>query len=104
MHYDDIAQLAKFYAETPEEKELFDMMTDKGDKYLKAITDRRTGDCINVDIYDVLVAFNITCPAMQHALKKMLAAGKRGHKSYSTDCNEAINSIEQSKLLRKWAK
>ena len=77
---------------------------DKGEKYQVAIRNRRTGETIMVDTYDMIVALGITCPAMAHAFKKVANAGKRGHKNYDTDCNEAINSIEQSKLLRKWVK
>ena len=77
---------------------------DKGEKYQVAIRNRRTGETIMVDTYDMIVALGITCPAMAHAFKKIANAGKRGHKDYDTDCNEAINSIEQSKLLRKWMK
>ena len=31
-----------------------------------------------VDVYDVLTAFNVTCPATAHAVKKLLCAGRRG--------------------------
>ena len=33
-----------------------------------------------VDVYDVLMAFNVTNPATQHAIKKLLMPGNRGHK------------------------
>jgi len=51
---------------------------------------------VNVDVYDVLVAFNVTCPAMAHAIKKCLAPGQRGVKSAKQDKEEAIASIERS--------
>ena len=54
---------------------------------------------VNADVYDVLLAFGVTCPAMQHALKKMLCTGLRGHKSFHKDADEAIESIERSKEL-----
>ena len=50
----------------------------------------------NVDVYDVLVAFEVSCPAMQHAIKKMLMSGQRGFKSSEEDKREAIASIERS--------
>lgn len=75
---------------------------DKGDKYKVIIRNRRTGETITVDTYDVLEAFNITCSALAHAIKKLLMPGKRGSKSYDKDCDEAINSVEQSKLLQKF--
>ena len=49
-----------------------------------------------VDVYDVLSAFEVVNPAMQHALKKMLAPGKRGAKDTVQDMQEAIQSIERA--------
>lgn len=49
-----------------------------------------------IDVYDVLVAFNVTCPAMAHAIKKMLMAGQRGAKDSIQDKEEAIASIKRS--------
>ena len=48
------------------------------------------------DVYDVLVAFDVTCPAMQHAIKKCLMSGQRGYKDTTQDKREAIQSIERS--------
>lgn len=47
---------------------------------------------VNVDVYDVLKAFNVTCPALAHAVKKCLAPGQRAEQ----DKREAIASIERS--------
>ena len=63
---------------------------DKGSKYRKAVPSTE------IDIYDVLVAYEVTHPAIQHALKKLLAAGNRGHKDYLTDLEEAKWSIERA--------
>lgn len=71
---------------------------DKGEKYKHSMKDAN-GVIIRVDIYDVLKAFDIRCPAIQHAIKKLLCAGKRGHKDTITDLNEAINSIHRAKEL-----
>jgi hypothetical protein len=49
-----------------------------------------------VDVYDILKVFNVTCPATAHAVKKLLAAGERGHKDKLTDLKEAIQSIERA--------
>lgn len=49
-----------------------------------------------VDVYDVLLAFNVTQPAIQHALKKMLAPGQRGVKEEVQDVKEAIQSLERA--------
>ena len=42
---------------------------------------------------DVLMAFNVTNPATQHAIKKLLMPGNRGHKDKLTDLKEAYQSI-----------
>jgi hypothetical protein len=51
---------------------------------------------VHLDVYDVLVAFAVTCPAVQHAAKKLLCAGLRGHKDRAKDLREAIKSIERA--------
>lgn len=59
----------------------------EGKKYLKPITGLvgyapDTGlpilETVLVDVYDVLLAFGVGCPARQHAIKKLLNAGVRG--------------------------
>ncbi len=64
-------------------------------KYEREITDRQGNSSI-VDVYDVLKAFNVTCPATQHALKKLLCSGLRGHKDLQTDLFEAKESITRA--------
>ena len=54
-----------------------------------------------VDIYDVLQAFAVTNPATQHAIKKLLCAGLRGHKDKMQDLTEALKSIERAIELEK---
>lgn len=49
-----------------------------------------------VDVYSVLVAFNVTNPADAHAIKKMLMPGRRGIKDSIQDRKEAIASIERA--------
>ena len=49
-----------------------------------------------VDVYDVLMAFNVTNPATQHAIKKLLMPGNRGHKDKITDLKEAYQSIARA--------
>ena len=49
-----------------------------------------------VDVYDVLMAFNVTNPATQHAIKKLLMPGNRGHKDKLTDLKEAYQSIARA--------
>lgn len=56
---------------------------------------RRIGREI-VDVYDVLMAFNVTNPATQHAIKKLLMPGNRGNKDKLTDLKEAYQSIARA--------
>jgi hypothetical protein len=56
---------------------------------------------VEVDVYDVLNAFKTSCPAMDHAAKKILAAGTRGYKDSLQDKNEAIQSINRSIAMQK---
>ena len=46
-----------------------------------------------VDIYRMLQLLDIADPALQHAFKKVAAAGKRGAKSAAQDVQEAIDSL-----------
>ena len=55
---------------------------------------------VKIDVYDVLKAFDVQCPATQHAIKKLLKTGKRGHKDAQQDLSEAIESINRAKQLR----
>lgn len=54
-----------------------------------------------IDVYDVLVAFKVVNPAIQHALKKLLKAGNRGYKNEAQDYTEAIESINRGIELIK---
>lgn len=51
---------------------------------------------VEIDVYDVLVAFDVTNPAIQHAVKKLLCPGQRGAKDTLQDLNEALVSIERA--------
>jgi len=49
-----------------------------------------------IDVYDVLTAFNVTNPATQHAIKRLLMPGERGHKTKAQDLQEALDSIKRA--------
>jgi hypothetical protein len=77
-------------------------------KYQRLITgkpfiddDGTTLDGLKIDVYDVLKAFNVTNPATQHAIKKLLASGQRGYKDTQQDLDEAIQSIQRAKELEE---
>lgn len=48
-----------------------------------------------LDIYRILSLYNVTDPCLQHAIKKLLCAGKRGVKNQTQDINEAILSLKR---------
>lgn len=54
-----------------------------------------------VDVYDVLHAFQVTNPALQHLVKKALAAGQRGHKDRATDLDEVVQSAIRARELEQ---
>lgn len=49
-----------------------------------------------VDVYRVLKLFEVTDPAIQHAIKKLLVAGGRGAKEMEQDYREAVDSINRA--------
>ena len=55
-----------------------------------------SGEEFRADVYSVLEAFGVSCPARQHAVKKLLMAGKRGHKDEIQDLQEAIVSMSRA--------
>lgn len=69
---------------------------------------------VTIDVYDVLRAFNVTNPALQHLVKKALCAGLRGHKDKEQDLLEIMESatravelereevVEDKPYLMKW--
>jgi len=58
-----------------------------------------------VDVYDVLYAFGVTDPCLQHLLKKALATGLRGHKDTREDLidirDSAIRAVEHYDKFNK---
>lgn len=61
-------------------------------KYAKPIPKGLT----SLDVYDVLIMFDVRDPAIQHAVKKLLACGQRGHKDVFQDLREARESINRA--------
>ena len=51
---------------------------------------------VTIDVYDVLAAFNVTNPALQHLVKKALCAGLRGHKDKAQDMVEIMESAQRA--------
>ena len=49
-----------------------------------------------IDVYDVLEAFNVTCPATTHAIKKLLCLRIRDSKNVIQDLQEAQKFIQRA--------
>ncbi|WPK20353.1 hypothetical protein [Salmonella phage SD-13_S19] len=45
--------------------------------------------------------WQVTCPAIQHALKKILVPGKRGKNSTLADIKEAIDALIRAMELQE---
>lgn len=58
-----------------------------------------SGETAMVDVYRVLSAFNVQNPMAQHAIKKLLCAGLRGHKDLSEDVDDIIDSLQKMKTF-----
>ena len=57
----------------------------KYDRKIIGYADDGKTTAVDVDVYDVLKAFAVTDPALQHLIKKALCAGLRGHKDVEQD-------------------
>jgi hypothetical protein len=69
----------------------------EGKKYLKTIYPA-TGEfpAIDIDVYCVLKAFDVTCPATAHAIKKLLCAGMRGKGDRKADLIGAMSALNRA--------
>lgn len=56
---------------------------------------------VTLDVYEVLALWNVTNPATQHAIKKLLMPGQRGSKDLIQDLNEARQSIDRAIQLEQ---
>lgn len=65
-------------------------------KYLREI---KAG--VFVDVYDVLKAWDVRNPALQHLIKKALQAGGRGHKDLKTDLADITASAIRAQELEE---
>lgn len=74
-------------------------MTHSGNKYHRGVHDLFENKQVTVDVYSVLDAFNVTCPAIQHAAKKLLCAGIRGKGDTAQDLSEARDAITRAMEL-----
>ena len=54
----------------------------------------------SIDIYRILLMYEVTDPCLAHAIKKLLVAGKRGAKSEYADIQEAIDTLSRWQDMR----
>lgn len=65
-----------------------------GNKYIRKIYSCvEPGKFVEADVYEVIDAFNVTCPAISHAIKKLLCTGVRGKGTKLQDLKEAIDAM-----------
>jgi hypothetical protein len=69
-----------------------------GSKYLRRIICDVEGF---VDVYAILDAFDVGCPATGHAIKKLLFPGCRGGKDRLQDLTEARDAIDRAIQMHK---
>lgn len=64
-----------------------------GSKYLREIIGNIGS---KIDVYGILLTFDVQCPARQHAIKKLLCSGLRGKASLIQDLKEARDAIDRA--------
>ena len=74
----------------------------EGKKYLKKIHSPLADEkSIHVDIYAVLEAFGVTCPAVAHCIKKLLMPGQRGKGNKFDDLKGALAALNRAVELEQ---
>jgi len=74
-----------------------DITKHEGSKYLHKIHGALPEDgSVHVDVYAVIDAFTITCPARQHALKKLMCTGTRGKGDAMADLKGALAAVNRA--------
>jgi hypothetical protein len=74
----------------------------EGSKYLKPIyspVEKDENDrpaVIHVDVYAVLEAFDVKCPAIAHCIKKLLMPGQRGKGNIQADLKGAMAALNRA--------
>ena len=76
------------------------MRDDTMNPYIRTIRSVNDAKSIEVDVYNVLEAFRVTSPPIQHAIKKLLCAGLRGSKPVVQDLRESIQAIERAIVMK----
>jgi len=53
-----------------------------------------------IDVYRVIELFDVPAGPIDHAVKKLLCAGNRGHKDLDRDIQDAIDSLVRWQAMR----
>jgi ABC-type glycerol-3-phosphate transport system substrate-binding protein len=93
---DDPKGQDELHPECPSDMYPFDevISAPKASKYHREI---RPG--VWVEVYDVLTAWAVTNPALQHLIKKALQPGSRGHKTLEQDMADIVASAKRAQEL-----
>lgn len=69
-----------------------------GNKYHREIHGlvKHGGGSVIVDIYSVLIAYEVTIPGLQHAAKKILCSGLRNKGTRLQDLTEARDALDRA--------
>lgn len=76
-----------------------DAIDDSADQPTRSKYHREIAPGVWVDVYDVLNAWGVTNPALQHLIKKALAPGERGHKTLDQDMRDILASAKRAQEL-----
>lgn len=90
-HVSDVLNRMSFKPKAPDSTTDPVNQPQDGVKYLREI---KPG--VFVDVYDVLRAFAVVNPALQHLIKKALAVGQRGHKDAAEDLQNIYESAKRA--------
>jgi len=67
-----------------------------GNKYHRKLVSCQSRLHVIADVYSVISAYDVKCPATQHAIKKLLCAGLRGKGDRLQDLTEARDAITRA--------
>lgn len=97
----DVAKVLHNFLETENGKEFMNNLKPevkpketKHEHYFKNVS-----QLDKIDVYAVLRLFEVTDPCIQHAVKKLLCTGKRGHKDFQKDIQDSIDSLVRCQEL-----
>ena len=97
----DVAKVLRSYLESEDGKEFMKNLKPdvkpketKHEHYFKDVS-----QLDKIDVYAVLHLFEVTDPCIQHAVKKLLCTGKRGHKDFQKDIQDSIDSLVRCQEL-----